>query len=400
VALRVSFDHVDAGSATTKRARGYLRWYPSTWRERYGEEFVAHLEIELAERPASFARTTDIVAHGLLARLSFQRGLKIALRAMVAAVLVTGGIVGAITLTRYWSPVTITSGYDGGVAGESTYSSPSNVNDVAFNFSTHSHVAIRITSVKVIPLRGFSAPQLVGVEFAAHFSEDSNGDGWPVRLPKATTVQEGGHTPLIKAIGATVTLARTDVLWLGLRVPSLHHAYAVEEVRVTYELRGVSHTMVIDQATTPDVICSSSSRSTTQTPAWCSREIQAADVSAAYENWHAKTEQPSVEANQVASFALNEVQAAGYGVPTLTDVRHWATEFFPAKDVDGIRSVTGVVNSGLPEWRFVIRSASKHLIVVQCTSRGQVAPGAGATEVGVQTITPVDNKVCPSSTAN
>ena len=43
MAARVSSDHFDVLPATTKRALGYLRWYPSAWRERYGEEFVAHL---------------------------------------------------------------------------------------------------------------------------------------------------------------------------------------------------------------------------------------------------------------------------------------------------------------------------------------------------------------------
>lgn len=384
MAIRVSPDHVDVGSATTNRAQGYLRWYPLTWRERYGEEFVAHLEIELAERPVSFARTSDIVAHGLLARLSFQRGLRITLRAATAVLLVTAAVFGAMALTHYWSPVTISSGSDGGVSGVGLFARPTQVNDVAINFSTQTFVAIRITSVTVIPLRGFLTPEVVGVEFAAHASELANARGWPIQLPKGTTAQAQGSAPLVQAIGTTVTLAPTNVLWLGVRAPLLHHAYGVGEVRVNYELRGVSHTMTIDKSTAPDVICASSSNSG-QMPSWCSQEIQAARAIAMFsKDSTTSAKLPSDEALLVAQLALSEVQAAGHGAPTLVDVRHWAAQFFPANDSDAILSVTGVVNVGGPEWRFVIRKASSHSLVVLCTNRGLIGSGGGIIGVGVE----------------
>lgn|GEM_PF-3163921 len=380
----MSTEHSDVNSATTKRAQGYLRWYPSAWRERYGEEFVAHLEIELAERPVSFARTSDIVAHGLFARFSFQRGLRIALSTAAASVVVIVAIVATISSSHYWAPVTISSGYDGGISGVGQFSTPSQVNDVSVNFTTRSRVAIRITSVKVIPLRGFLAPQLVGVEFAPHFSELANDHGWPIRLPKGTTAQEQGRTPMIQAIGTTVTLARSDALWLGLRAPLLHRAYAVEEVRVTYERRGVSHTMVISQATTPDVICSSLSLSA-KTPTWCSQDIAAASAIATFSsNRRTTTERPTDEALMVAQFAESEVQASGHGTPTLVDVRHWAAQFFAVNSSDAIRSVTGTFNLGVPEWRFVIRGGSNNSSVVLCTDRGVVDSGGGMIGVGIE----------------
>ena len=384
----MSPEHADVSSATSKRAKGYLRWYPSAWRERYGEEFVAHLEAELLERPVSLARTADIVAHGFLARLSFQRGLRITLRSAAAVVLVILATVGAVALSHYWATVTITSGYNGGVGGEGVFAAPSQVNDVAFNFSTHSRVAIRITSVKVIPVRGFLAPEVVGVAFAPHASELLNGRGWPIQLPESATVQAQGKTPPVQALGTTITLARTNALWLGLRVQSLGHAYAVEKVSVTYELRGVSHTMTIDQSKAPDVICASSSHSG-QIPVWCSQEIQAASTMARFlTTKHAATKLPSDEAAMVAQFADSEVQASGHGVPTLIDVRHWAAQFFPVNVSDAIQSVTGVVNVGVLEWRFVIRKASSHSSVVLCTNRGLVGSGGGMIGVGVES--------CPS----
>jgi hypothetical protein len=53
-----------------ERAKRLLRWYPRTWRERYGEEFAELLVADLEERPRSRRRTGDIAASGLRARLS------------------------------------------------------------------------------------------------------------------------------------------------------------------------------------------------------------------------------------------------------------------------------------------------------------------------------------------
>jgi hypothetical protein len=53
---------------TTRRALRALRWYPRTWRERYGEEFAALMEDELDERPRSVRRTLDVARGGLVAR--------------------------------------------------------------------------------------------------------------------------------------------------------------------------------------------------------------------------------------------------------------------------------------------------------------------------------------------
>jgi len=388
----VSPERVDVSSATTKRAKSYLRWYPSKWRERYGEEFIAHLEIELIERPVSFARTADIVAHGILTRLSFGHGLRLAMRAASAVVLIVAATLGAIALSHYWAPVTISSGYDGGTTGVGEFGSPSQVEDMSFNFSTHNHVAIRITSVKVIPVRGFQAPEVVGVAFAPHASELGNDRGWPIRLPKGTTVQAEGKAPIVQAFGTTVTLARTNALWLGMRAPSLGHAYAVEEVRVTYQRRGISHSMTINQSAAPDVICSSSSRSG-QIPSWCSQQIQAASAMARFSTTkHTAAKLPSDEATMVAQFAVSDVQAkgggTGHGVPTLVDVRRWAGQLFSAASADAIQSVTGVNNAGVPKWRFVITKPSSHSSVVLCTNRGLVDASGGEIGVGIESCPP------------
>jgi hypothetical protein len=52
-----------------RRAIRLLRWYPRAWRERYGEEFVDHLEQEFADRAVDLKRTVNVARKGLVARV-------------------------------------------------------------------------------------------------------------------------------------------------------------------------------------------------------------------------------------------------------------------------------------------------------------------------------------------
>ena len=51
------------------RASRLVRWYPRSWRDRYGEEFAELLIADIAERPRSHARTADVIRGGVVARL-------------------------------------------------------------------------------------------------------------------------------------------------------------------------------------------------------------------------------------------------------------------------------------------------------------------------------------------
>jgi hypothetical protein len=55
-------------SRVERRARLFVRWYPASWRARYGDEFCALLEAELAERPHSARRALNVARSGLVAR--------------------------------------------------------------------------------------------------------------------------------------------------------------------------------------------------------------------------------------------------------------------------------------------------------------------------------------------
>jgi hypothetical protein len=57
-------------SPTARRVRRLLRWYPRSWRDRYGDEFAELLLAEMSEQPASVRRTADVIRSGLLARLT------------------------------------------------------------------------------------------------------------------------------------------------------------------------------------------------------------------------------------------------------------------------------------------------------------------------------------------
>jgi hypothetical protein len=56
-------------SAAEQRAQRLARFYPAQWRARYGDEFVAMLSDDIAERPRSLTRTFDVARAGMLTRL-------------------------------------------------------------------------------------------------------------------------------------------------------------------------------------------------------------------------------------------------------------------------------------------------------------------------------------------
>jgi hypothetical protein len=57
-------------TATERRARRLLRWYPRSWRETHEEEFVALLEDSMVDRPFWPGRSLNIVLNALRVRSS------------------------------------------------------------------------------------------------------------------------------------------------------------------------------------------------------------------------------------------------------------------------------------------------------------------------------------------
>jgi hypothetical protein len=69
-----------------RRARRLLRWYPKSWRLRYGEEFTQLLIDDIDDRPHSWHRTLDVARSGLAARAARKQRLQIARFSLATAV--------------------------------------------------------------------------------------------------------------------------------------------------------------------------------------------------------------------------------------------------------------------------------------------------------------------------
>ena len=60
----------DTSGDVGRRADRLLRWYPESWRARYGDEFAELLTSELTDRPRSWSRTANVAWSGVMARLT------------------------------------------------------------------------------------------------------------------------------------------------------------------------------------------------------------------------------------------------------------------------------------------------------------------------------------------
>jgi len=58
------------GDGDIQRAERLLRWYPGSWRDRYGAEFTELLIADISERPRSLRRPLDVMRGGVRARLA------------------------------------------------------------------------------------------------------------------------------------------------------------------------------------------------------------------------------------------------------------------------------------------------------------------------------------------
>ncbi|HMD92274.1 MAG TPA: hypothetical protein VKG80_06490, partial [Trebonia sp.] len=63
-------EEAEATEDAARRAARLLRWYPRSWRDRYGAEFAELLMADIAEWPRSRARALDVARGAALARLA------------------------------------------------------------------------------------------------------------------------------------------------------------------------------------------------------------------------------------------------------------------------------------------------------------------------------------------
>jgi hypothetical protein len=348
-------------SQIARRAHSYLRWYPPSWRERYGDEFTAHMENELLDHPSDPSRTLNIVLHGVLTRVSLQRSFRRAIEATLVAALTTT-VVFAIVAAQHVAPaLSFSSGYGTGSSSVSIPATTSQVTDLSFVFTSKSRASIRITSIALEGLPGLKTPRVVGVDLERRPSDLANMGGWPIVPPKGSTVTA---KELVPAINRTLTLAHGNTFWVGLRAPKVGSAYVISGLVVTYVHRGATHTVVLDHAGFPDEICVVPTGAKLDLQP-CARQLGLAAGEAFYAHSTLSSSLSMREALSIGDaasiFAFYNHRAA-----TVSDLRSWAARLFPTGSTRGVASVV-VLNDPQHLWAFEEKSPSKSALVRVCT---------------------------------
>jgi hypothetical protein len=359
-----------APDAVVERAHWYLRWYPSAWRERYGEEFLAQLENEFLERPHAASRTLDIVLHGVLTRFSLQRAFRRGVQVSLALAVVAGVLIGALAAQQYVPrlPLRITYG-DGLSSGTITSTSNKVVGD-SFLFTTKSRVAIRITSVSLIGVKGVPTPRVINVSFEASPNNAVNSRGWP---PVVIGAPHDGTkpAPIVSALNRWVTVGQGNTIWVALRTSKVVGAYAIEGLKVTYVHRGSSHSFVLTQQATPDLLCVVAKRSTAALllgSRSCAEPFALADGEATFSHSTQSTDRFVREALAVVSASADFGFYNGRAATTY-DERQWSARLFPADSTRGIVRVTAL-HGTTPILRFLMKGvdgAFVHVCVIPGT---------------------------------
>jgi hypothetical protein len=316
-------------SKFARRAAGYLRWYPRVWRARYGEEFQAHLEAELEERPISLKRAVDIAFHGVIARFRFQRGARWLTGVGLSAVVVIALVVAILGNGTRGLPVPLTIDTSSSV-GMPT--SPTTVNNLNFRFTNRKSERIQLTHVSLIGFRGYPVPRIVRVELD------------PQRQAKDDYMLNPSNalSGLVPAFGRELKLGNDDSLFVRMVAPKKGRLYAVSGIQLTYVRHGVSRTESRSIGQMPDVLCVEKSSSQTVELPSCQRGIQTIWALAQFYA-------PPVNHDSTVKSMAQIVTDAAFGfttgaekkVPALSDMRSWATHLFAHRGSWRIARVTG-----------------------------------------------------------
>lgn len=370
-------------SAITKRAQWFLRWYPPAWRERYGDEFTAHMESELLEHPSVPSRTLNIVLHGVLTRVSLQRAFRRAIEATLAAAITTTVVLAIVAAQHVAPALSLTSYYGNGSGSVGIPANASQVTDLSFTFTSKTRASIRITSILLEGLRGLKTPSVVGVDLERRPSDLANMRGWPIVPPKGSMVTA---KELVPAINRTVTLAHGNTFWVALRAPKVGSAYVIDGLVVTYVHLGSTHTVVLDHISFPDEICVVPKGAKLDLQP-CSRQLALAAGEAFYDNAALSASLSVREALAVGAAASN-FAFYNHRTATMNDVRSWAARLFPVRSIRGVLSVT-VLNDRQHLWAFEMKGVTKNASVRVCTTPGIYSTSNDA-------LTPPTKSACPA----
>jgi hypothetical protein len=248
----------------SRRARRLLLWYPSAWRERYGDEFAAHMEQEYTDNPRSFGRTLDVVFKGTRARLTspvFQRTPFLSFRIGLAAASLFAL---ALLWNTHFGNVSMDTSYEVGIGNTST---PGAVSIFPVSLGSNTHVEVRLLSVKLIPLRGYLTPKLVGARLIKERGYPVSGVLWP--LESTATTNLNAHLVDLYTPPSGVGTQYVEYGVVGTRPRTL---YASEGVSITYAHNGVTHSANFYWAAADCVM----SEINTAASNWCSSETNSA----------------------------------------------------------------------------------------------------------------------------
>ena len=328
-------ENTDVKSRRESRALRYLRWFPSTWRLRYGEEFAAHLEMELEERPLSLRRGANIVLHGVSTRFQVQRGLRWT-AGIGAGLALAASMTLAVIAAESIPPALALAGTDTTSVGMQT--NTTKVNSFTFTFRAPAGKEIRVVRVTALVVPGTAVPTIVAVDFSNRFVNDVN-PGWPATIAKGT--YSGSSAPrLVNALGAQVTLGAKDSLVVAFRTPLARRLYGVGGIVVSYIHGGHRYEFLL-RSSLAQTLCTVPLRGQFSSE-WCDAKMAAAD--AAESIVHPLTSEESWSRDQhVASWLYGDVAAFGLERDermTLGQMRYFASVMAPVTNHLGIRRVT------------------------------------------------------------
>jgi hypothetical protein len=230
----------------SRRARRLMHWYPSRWRERYGEEFAAHMEQEYAEKPRSFRRTFNVAILGTRARFTspvFQRTPFLTFRIGLAA---TAVLALALLWNSHFGAVSLDTSY---VLGMGNASTPGKILVFPVSLGSNTHDEIRLLSVKLIPLPGYLTPKLIGARLVNQRGYPASELSWPLKTSSTTKL----NARLVDLYTPPSGFGTQYVVY-GVVGVQPHVLYATEGVSITYVHNGTTHSADFYWAATDCVV--------------------------------------------------------------------------------------------------------------------------------------------------